>query len=102
MIESCEALAHDSSDWEARRPGSLPRRMDERTPIVDGTPLIRHLHNARGVQPDFWRNDRPRHGRGTRFAPPRGGIPDTMIREAEAIVRKQRFLLCRYGLIFVT
>jgi hypothetical protein len=25
-----------------------------------------------------------------------------MIREAEAIVRKQRFLLCRYGLIFVT
>ena len=25
-----------------------------------------------------------------------------MIREAEAIVRKQRFLLCRYALIFVT
>jgi len=25
-----------------------------------------------------------------------------MIREAEAIIRKQRFLLCRYALIFVT
>ena len=25
-----------------------------------------------------------------------------MIREAEAIVRKQRFLLCRYALIFAT
>jgi len=35
---------------------------------------------------------------GTEFA-----VPLTaMIREGEAIVRKQRFLLCRYGLIFVT
>src|SRR5262249_25521163 len=82
----------------------LPRRrMQRRTQIVSRTPFAGCVRKATTL----WRWPRPglyiplgKSAQGTGFALKSSGLP--MIREADAIQRKQRFLLCRYALILVT
>ncbi len=72
--------------------------MYSRTAIGDGL-SVHHLATVAPARRRLVHMPCGRAGRGIRIA---YGIALAMIREAEAIVRKQRFLLCRYALIFVT